>query len=231
MARLHRICPVGIPQHVIQRGNNRQLCFNSDEDFAAYAHWLKEYATKYQTQIHAWVFMRNHVHLLVTPSCDNAVSQMMQSLGLCYVRYYNKKYQRSGTLWEGRFKSCLVETAEYLLQCYRYIELNPVRALMVSDPSEYRWSSYRNNGLGVYTPLITPHNEYLRLGNSSAERLHHYRELFKHHLDESIMTEIRDSVNKGLVFGSDKVKDEVEYNLKRQARPGKVGRKPKEMLL
>lgn len=154
MARLHRLSPAGIPQHVIQRGNNRQACFNSDEDFAAYAYWLKEYADKYQVQIHAWVFMTNHVHLLVTPIKESAVSQMMQSLGRCYVRYYNKTYQRSGTLWEGRFKSCLIESSGYLLQCYRYIELNPVRALMVSDPSEYRWSSYRSNGLGVYTLLI-----------------------------------------------------------------------------
>jgi putative transposase len=220
---------VGIPQHVIQRGNNRQVCFNADEDYAAYAHWLKAYANKYHVQVHAWIFMTNHVHLLVTPIQQNAVSQMMQSLGRCYVRYYNKTYQRSGTLWEGRFKFCVVESAEYLLQCYRYIELNPVRASMVADPSEYHWSSYKSNGLGVYTPLITPHNEYLRLGDSDEARLHQYRQLFKYHLDDNMITEIRDSVNKGLVLGSDKFKDEIEFNLKRRVRAGTAGRKPKEM--
>jgi putative transposase len=109
MARLNRFCPVGIAQHVIQRGNNRQVCFNGDEDFAAYAHWLKEFADKYEVEIHAWVFMTNHVHLLMTPQKDHGISQMMQALGRQYVRFYNYTYKRSGTLWEGRFKSCLVQ--------------------------------------------------------------------------------------------------------------------------
>ena len=137
MPRLPRLCPVGIPQHVFQRGNNRQICFTTDEDMAAYAHCLHEYASKFQVHIHARVFMTNHVHLLLTPWQENGVSRMMQSLGRIYVRYYNKTYRRTGTLWKGRFKSCLVESTDYLLQCYRYIELNPVRAGMVDDPSDY----------------------------------------------------------------------------------------------
>ena len=108
-SHLARVCPVGIPQHIIQRGNNRQVCFASEQDFAAYVSWLKDYAKKYQVDIHAWVLMTNHVHLLCTPRVDNAVSRMMQALGRHYVRYFNVSYQRTGTLWEVRFKSCLVQ--------------------------------------------------------------------------------------------------------------------------
>ncbi len=149
MARLARVAPVGVPQHIIQRGNNRQVCFAGEEDMKAYLHWLKEMSKKYQVDIHAWVLMTNHVHLLCTPWKENAVSQMMQSLGRLYVRYFNHTYQRSGTLWEGRFKSCLVQSERYLLELYRYIELNPVRADMVDKPSDYSWSSYAINALGV----------------------------------------------------------------------------------
>ena len=131
MPRQPRLCPPNIPQHIIQRGNNRQICFVANEDYAAYAHWLREYAGKSGVKIHAWVFMTSHVHLLVTPADEQAVSILMQNLGRHYVQYFNKVYKRSDTLWEGRFKSCLVQAADYLLQCYRYIEMNPVRAGMV----------------------------------------------------------------------------------------------------
>lgn len=161
MARLPRICPPGIPQHIIQRGNNRQVCFASEEDFAAYAHWLEQYSREYQVAIHAWVFMTNHVHLLVTPEREDSVSRMMQTLGRHYVRYFNYSYKRSGTLWEGRFKSCLVEEENYLLICQRYIELNPVRAGMVGSPADYSWSSYRANGLSKPAKLLTPHHIYI----------------------------------------------------------------------
>lgn len=167
--------PSRIPQHIIQRGNNRQVCFNSDEDFAAYANWLKEFADKYHVSIHAWVFMTNHVHLLATPSAPNAISLMMQSLGRQYVRYYNHTYKRTGTLWEGRYKSCLVQTSDYLLHCYRYIELNPVRAGMVNRPEDYVWSSYAANALGREAILRTPHSKYLNLGRTTEERQQAYR--------------------------------------------------------
>lgn len=219
-----RLCPSGIPQHIIQRGNNRQICFVANEDFAAYAHWLREYAEKCSVQIHAWVFMDNHVHLLATSADDDGISVMMQNLGRHYVRYFNKVYRRSGTLWEGRFKSCLVQSTEYLLYCYRYIELNPVRAGMVKDPADYVWSSYRSNGLGLPSRLMTPHEEYLALGATPSERLENYRSLFRAHLDEELVTEIRKSVNTGMVLGSERFKDEVEFNLKRRVRLGVAGR-------
>lgn len=166
MARLPRLCLPGIPQHIIQRGTNRQACFASPEDFSAYAHWLVEYSQKYTVSIHAWVFMTNHVHLLVTPTSEGGVSKMMQSLGRHYVRYFNDTYRRTGTLWEGRFKSCVVDAENYLLICQRYIELNPVRAGMVESPEDYAWSSYSSNGLGRAAKLWTPHDAYLCLGTS-----------------------------------------------------------------
>ena len=156
MARLPRICLPGVPQHIVQRGTNRQLCFASEEDFAAYAYWLDECSRKFRVAIHAWVFMTNHVHLLITPETTDGVSRMMQTLGRHYVRYFNHTYRRTGTLWEGRFKSCVVDAENYLLVCLRYIELNPVRAGMVAAPGDYTWSSYQSNGLGQPINLWTP---------------------------------------------------------------------------
>lgn len=233
MPRRARLCPPAISQHIIQRGNNRQICFGSDEDCAAYAHWLCEAAKKYGVKLHAWVFMTNHVHLLATPADEYGISQMMQTLGRHYVRYYNKTWRRSGTLWEGRFKSCLVQSAEYLLHCYRYIELNPVRANMVEDPADYVWSSHRINALGLESSLCTPHPEYLKLGETDNERLKNYRKLFAVHLEPALLKEIRDSVNTGLVLGTERFKDELAANLQRKVRLEAAGRKRStmEMLL
>lgn len=228
MARLPRFCPVGIPQHIVQRGNNRQVCFGGEEDFAAYAHWLEEYARKFSVDIHAWVFMTNHVHLLMTPREANGVSLLMQALGRRYVRYFNFTYRRSGTLWEGRFKSSLVQNEKYALICQRYIELNPVRAGMVGDPAEYAWSSYRTHSLGQKVRMWTPSNEYLRLDKTDEARQSCYRGLFRGHVDSELVTEIRDSVNKGLALGSDRFKEEIEALYGRRVSEGRMGRPPAE---
>lgn len=224
MARLPRFCPSGLPQHIIQRGNNRSICFADDQDFAAYAHWLYEYSIKFKVDIHAWVFMTNHVHLLATPSTDDGISLMMQALGRRYVQYFNFTYQRSGTLWEGRYKSSAVDTENYLLICYRYIELNPVRANMVNDPADYLWSSYRCNALGVETLLCTPHEEYLSLGKTSDDRHKCYRELFSYQIDGELLTDVREALNKGLALGSERFRGEVEVLYGRRVKPGKMGR-------
>ncbi len=210
MARLPRICLRGLPQHIIQRGNNRQACFASDEDCAAYAGWLEEYARKYQVALHAWVFMTNHVHLLATPETDDGVSRLMQSLGRKYVRYFNHTYKRTGTLWEGRFKSCVVDAENYLLICQRYIELNPVRACMVDGPGDYRWSSYCANGQGKAVSLWTPHRVYQSLGANAVERASAYRQLFHGHVDEATISQIRQSTNQGMVLGNDRFREEIE---------------------
>lgn len=225
MARLRRICPPGIPQHIIQRGNNRQVCFAADEDFAAYAHWLRESSQGYGVAIHAWVLMTNHVHILATPGQPDGVSRMMQRVGRQYVRYFNKAYRRSGTLWEGRFKSCVVDAEGYLLVCQRYIELNPVRANMVGAPADYRWSSYRCNGLGKPSRLWTPHERYLELGNSDKERLLAYRALFRAHIEAAMLNDIRTSTNKGLALGNDRFKAQVEALTGRRVTEQKRGPK------
>ena len=144
---------------------------------------------RYAVDIHAWVLMSNHVHLLCTPQHDGAVSLMMRSVGRRYVQYFNYQYRRSGTLWEGRYKSCLVQAERYLIEVYRYIELNPVRANLVDDPSEFIWSSYQVNALGKTSDLCTPHPEYLMLENIN-ERMSNYRALFSHHGKGEILEEI-----------------------------------------
>lgn len=225
MARLPRICLTGIPQHIIQRGNNRQVCFGSDEDIAAYAHWLYEYSREFEVDIHAWVFMTNHVHLLATPNKKDGISSMMQALGRRYVRYFNHVYMRTGTLWEGRFKSCVVDAENYLLSCQRYIELNPVRANMVEVPADYAWSSYRANGLGYSSKLLTPHGIYLALGETADSRSAAYRQLFVGHLDETFLSEIRQASNSGMALGNDKFKQEIESLSGRRVVPLKRGPK------
>lgn len=225
MARLQRISLPGIPQHIIQRGNNRQICFAADTDFAAYAHWLRESSADYAVAIHAWVFMTNHVHILATPQEPGGLSRMMQRVGRHYVRYFNKKYQRSGTLWEGRFKSCVVDADSYLLACQRYIEMNPVRANMVADPANYQWSSYRSNGLGKPSTLWTPHPVYFGLGRSERDRLLTYRALFKVSTDAALLKEIRAATNKGLALGGVRFKKRIERLTGRRVTPRKRGPK------
>jgi len=203
-------------------GGNQKSCYNII--LKTDANWLKEYSEKYKVDIHAWVMMTNHVHLLCTPRQEEAVSRMMQALGRRYVRYFNFEYQRSGTLWEGRYKSCLVQEERYLLEVYRYIELNPVRAEMVTDPGEYRWSSYKINALGKVSNLCTPHPEYLELGLEPLERRKNYHALFVHRVDGELLEEIRANTNKGLAVGHDRFKDEIELLTGRRVKAKKRGR-------
>ena len=224
MPRRARLALAGIPWHIIQRGNNRSPCFYADEDYRRYLDALQELAKKYGCSVHTYVLMTNHVHLLLTPQKPDSAALLMKHLGQRYVQYINRCYRRSGTLWEGRFRSCLVQSEDYVLGCYRYIELNPVRADMVHHPRQYRWSSYRANGDGVNDALITPHDEYLRLGRSEDERRASYRELFKAHLDPARMTEIRNATNGNYALGNQRFKADIEHALNRRATPGKSGR-------
>ena len=149
MARHPRFALPGHPQHVIQRGNNRDIIFVADEDYQFYRDRLAEACRRFGCHLHAYVFMTNHTHLLMTPSTAAGISQVMQSLGRVYVQYFNYRYHRTGTLWEGRFKATLIDTDRYLMTCHRYIELNPVRAGLVQRPEEYGWSSFLRNALGM----------------------------------------------------------------------------------
>jgi putative transposase len=210
MARLPRLNLPGIPQHIVQRGNNRQVSFFAEQDYAVYLDKLKDYAKKYKVAVHAYVLMTNHVHLLMTPETEKGVSQLMQALGRYYVMYINKTYQRSGTLWEGRYKSTLVDSENYFLVVSRYIELNPVRAGMVSHPVEYPWSSYRGNALEINIELLTAHSCYQALGKTAFERQASYRTLFNQGIDDLTLEEIRDATNKAWVLGENKFKQHLD---------------------
>ena len=227
MPRLSRFCPSGHPCHIIQRGNDRQDCFLDAMDFSLYASWLKNYSHVNRVSIHAWVFMTNHVHLLATPEDDFGISKLMQSLGRNYVRYFNKKYHRTGTLWEGRFKSCLVDTENYLFNCYRYIEENPVRAKMVSHPEHYKWSSYHCNANGKESKLCKPHPLYLELGMNDNARQRAYEDLFEGHLRDSIVNKIRKCINTGDILGDELFIDGIEKKHNITIKRKKVGRPKK----
>ncbi|HMW21009.1 MAG TPA: transposase [Nitrosomonas sp.] len=217
MARLPRFVLVGHPQHIIIRGNNREPVFNAEEDYRFFLDKLADAAKKHQCDIHAYVLMTNHVHLLATPHKAESIAKMMQMLGRYYVQYYNYTYQRTGTLWEGRYKASLIDSEQYALLCYRYIELNPLRADMVKHPSEYPWSSYRSNALGQYDALITPHSMYIALDQDEAQRQARYRDLFNGQIDEQNLASIREATNKAWVLGSDYFKQKIEAQLNRRA--------------
>ncbi|MBT5722442.1 MAG: transposase [Gammaproteobacteria bacterium] len=210
MPRQPRFCPAGYPAHVIQRGVNRAVCFTSNEDMAAYAASLSEGALRYGVAIHAWVFMSNHVHLLVTPSCDDGVSRLMRHIGRHYVQPFNFKYARTGPLFEGRFKSTLVQDTQYLLHCTRYIELNPIRAGMTTDPGDYLWSSYKSHAFGKQVQLWTPHEDYLPLGETTKDRTEQYRALVSQALSVEVIQKNRHCVNTGLVLGKESFRDQVK---------------------
>ena len=231
MARQPRVTPPGVPLHIIQRGNNRQAMFHDDEDRGLFSAWLSQYARERHVVIHAWVYMTNHIHLLLTPQEDRGLPAMMQALGRQYVRYFNKRHKRTGTLYEGRYKSCIVDSDQYLLTCYRYIEMNPVRARMVREPGHYRWSSYGHNAHGQACGFLEPHLCYLGLGDSPASRQRAYRKLFEHPLDEDIVGRIREATNRGHVFGRESFTSALEADTGARLRPGKPGRPRRDKML
>jgi putative transposase len=228
MPRRPRIHLDGVPLHIVQRGHNRQPCFFAASDYLAYLDWLGDAAQRTGCQIHAYALMTNHVHLLLTPADAQAASRLMVSLGRRYVPYINASYQRSGTLWEGRYKSSLIQSEAYLLACMRYIELNPVRAGMCTDPAHYRWSSYRANALGDSAPLLTPHPLYATLGHDAASRLTAYRELFKQVLPDKTIDDIRLALNQTQPLGNSRFFDAIEQATgeRREAKPRGRPRKP-----
>lgn len=228
MPRRSRLIFPGIPLHIIQRGNNRQACFFADDDYLFYLDWLHEYAKRAGCTIHAFVLMTSHVHILLTPEKENSAGELMKRLGQRYVQYINRTYKRSGTLWEGRFRSCIVQQEDYLLTCQRYVELNPERAGMVEHPGEYRWSSYQANAQGERSEILTPHRVYLDLGKTEEERQVAYRELFRFHLEPGIIDSIRKATNGNFVGGSERFQDEIAQALGRRVTPGVSGRPRKQ---
>jgi putative transposase len=215
--------------HIVQRGNNRQAVFFDSPDYHAYLGTLFESSKRYDVSVHAFVCMSNHVHLLVTPLAPDSASRMMQRLGARYTAGINSVYRRTGSLWEGRFKSSLVDSERYVLACYRYIELNPVRAGMTCHPGEYRWSSFRHNALKPGEYPIRPHASWLALGADVTERRKRYLNLVKSGMDPETTKAIRYATRKGLPTGSKRFRQEIEDALARKIGNGRRGR-PKKRL-
>lgn len=227
MARLPRLVIPHQPHHLIQRGNDRQDIFRDQEDFQRFLHWLKEGARQFGVAIHAYVLMSNHFHLLVTPSDEEGMSRMMQWLGRYYVPYFNHKYGRTGTLWQGRYRATIIDSEPYLLACSSYIELNPVRAGMVGAPEAYPWSSYLHHVGLRQDPLITDHGLYWALGNTPFERELAYRGLVALGLGGPVLEQIRQATVKGWALGRENFIQQVEKKAGRRIGPIRRGRPPK----
>ena len=230
MARRPRIHLDGVPLHLVQRGHNREPCFFGEEDYHAYLHWLGQALSKERCALHAYVLMTNHVHLLVTPERAESIPRLIIALGRRYVQYINTTYRRTGTLWDSRYKSSLIQAESYLLRCQRYIELNPVRAGMVDDPAHYRWSSYRHNALGQANRYLVPHPLYLELGRDDKTRQAAYRSLFRAELDQEAISDIRLALNQNQPLGNSRfyAKIEAMTGQRREPRPRGRPRKPRD---
>jgi putative transposase len=225
MPRQARLVLPDVALHVIQRGHNRQACFRHETDHLVYLTLLHDLSRKSGCALHAYCLMTNHVHLLLTPSAPTACSTLIRDLGQRYVQYFNRRYERSGTLWEGRFRSCLVDSAPYVLACYRYIELNPVRAGMVPSASAYRWSSHHGNTGRTDNNLLSPHAEYLALSNDEVLRRSAYQQLCGQGDDPAFLTAIREATSGGFPLLGEKLKAQVAA-MGRQLEPRKPGPLP-----
>ena len=224
MARLPRYFVKGVPLHIILRGNNREPVFLNDEDCQFFKEALLDASRRHGLAIHAYVFMTNHIHLLASPTTEDSVPKTMQSVGRRYVQYFNFHYQRTGTLWEGRYRATVVDAENYLFECMRYIELNPVRAGMVRHPRDFTWSSYLANAEGRVDGLVTPHGLYRCLAQDEGERRAAYRALVKMPMDATVLDEIRACTNKGWALGKGRFQEKIERLTERRAAPLPKGR-------
>jgi putative transposase len=229
MARLPRLDFPDIPQHVVQRGNNRLPCFLDDSDRHRYLQVLREALSHTGCMLHAYVLMDNHVHLLLTPPAIGSIAKLMQMLGRQYVGQFNARHRRTGTLWEGRYKSCLVDSETYVLRCYRYIDLNPVRARLIDDAMQFQWSSAAAHGGYRTNPLLTPHATYIALGTHATERAAAYRTLLRETVSDDELHAIRAYLQQQRALGRDSFRVMVETKAKRFAgiRPAHRPPRPK----
>lgn len=227
MARQPRLTAPGYPHHVVQRGNNRQEVFRDAADCERYLTLLADLADAMRTSVHAYVLMPNHVHLLVTPGEPMTLGRLMQALGRRYVMWFNRRHGRTGTLWEGRYRACIVESEHYLFACCRYIEMNPVRAGLVADPADYRWSSYGHHVGRRPEPLITEHPLIWSLGNTPFERQAAYRRLFESAPADDGTAVFRASIQGGWVVGSQAFAKAVQAETNRPVLPRRAGRPTK----
>jgi putative transposase len=216
--------------HVVQRGHDRGDCFRGDTDRLVYLANLLELSADTACAVHAYCLMTNHVHLLLTPSSEDACSRLTRNLGQRYVQYFNKRYTRSGTLWEGRPRSCLVDSASYVIACYHYIERNPVRAGMTPSARTYPWSSHNGNAGHAHNKLLTPHPEYLALGSGEASRQMAYRSLFSENDAPDFLQAIRDATNGGYALVGEQLKSTLPADIRRRLEPQQRGPRRTEMI-
>lgn len=221
MARQPRLVVPGLPIHIVQRGNNRSTCFKGSEDFLVYLALLRELVPAYQCSLHAYCVMPNHVHLLLTPPTDSGCGALMRDSSFRYSQFFNKKYQRTGTLWEGRFRSCLVESQAYVIACHRYIELNPVRAGIAKSPSEYSWSSFRANAGELVDSLLTRHDEFSTVSRAD------YAALVHEGIAPDVLQQLREFTKGGYPLVSDRFKLALARSTDRQLDKQRPGPKAK----
>ncbi|MGH8455353.1 MAG: transposase [Stenotrophobium sp.] len=224
MARLPRLTVPGFPHHVIQRGNNRQATFHDTADYEMLLGLLADYARREKVAIHSYALMTNHFHLLATPETQDGLPKMMQAVGRRYVQYFNKRHQRTGTLWEGRYKATLIQTERYLLACMAYIDLNPVRAGMVARAADYRWSSHGHYIGQRSDKLITPHPMVWQLGNTPFAREAGYAELVQQGVTAQQQAALSESVFKGWALGEPDFVDHLQKQTQRRVTRGRAGR-------
>jgi putative transposase len=218
MARMPRFFLPNTPLHVIVRGNNRSAIFASDDDREFMRAYLQHVTRVNGVAVHAYVFMTNHIHMLATPLTASSMPRAMQMLGRTYVRFFNDKYSRTGTLWEGRYRAAIVDDEHYLLLCMRYIELNPVRAGMVGHPSQHPWSSFGRNALGFDDPVVTSHALYTALGIDAASRQRGYCDAIGVCVCDAELDRIRDATQNGWALGSKTFLDRVSRVARRAER-------------
>lgn len=226
MPRQPRYFVPHMPQHVIQRGVDRQPVFFEARDYELYLETLRAASSEYDCSIHAYVLMANHTHLLISPGTQRSLPLLMQAMGRGYVQKLNRLYGRTGPLWQGRYKASLIQDDLYLLTCYRYIEMNPVRAGMVKHPGDYLYSSYRRNALGKPDNFLKAHSVYESLATTREQRLTAYKTLFADEIDPDMLDLVRSTANACLVLGNEEFKNQIEAMLGRSVRPGKAGRPP-----
>ena len=224
MARLPRLTVPGYPHHIIQRGNNLQAVFSTPADYEMLLALLHEAAQKFDVAIHAYVLMTNHFHLLATPATENGLPLMMQAVGRRYVRYFNDTQRRSGTLWEGRYRSTLIETDRYLLICMAYMDLNPVRAGIASRAEDFRWSSHRHYIGQFKDKLVSAHPLYWSLGNTPFAREAAYADLVKSGVTTLQQSELTRATLSGWPLGNRDFVVELQKRTERRVEKAKAGR-------
>ena len=224
MARLPRLTLAGYPHHIILRGNNRQDIFMDSADFQRMLALLQANAQEQQVQIHAYVLMSNHLHLLLTPLQNDRLPKMMQAVGRSYVLYFNKRHGRSGTLWEGRYRSALIQTERYFLACMAYIDLNPVRAGMVAQAADYLWSSHGHYIGRQNEAWLSPHPLYWEMGNTPFAREAAYAAMVQSGIDQKQQQALTSSALSGWALGEDVFVEGLQKQTPRRVNAAKAGR-------